>query len=114
MNLINIIGYISLALGVTGGIIVLIGCAIGLYGYIASYIKNKKISQGQKLDQVRVQLVRHITFGLEFFIAKDVIETIFVPSWEELAQLAGLVAIRIALSFFLARELRGVEKKYSV
>lgn len=112
MYLENIIEIISLALGIVGGLVIIIGAIISLYRYIKIQFtrEKKKFIRGKIMDQVRLNFGRHIALGLEFFIAKDVIETIFVPSWVELGQLAGLVAIRIALSFFLARELKIVEK----
>lgn len=104
---------IALALGVIGGLIIILGSIIALFAFlkIHLHLHPKKIQHGQAFDRMRLNFVRHITFGLEFFIAKDVIETILVPSWQELGQLGGLVAIRIALSYFLAWELKAVEKK---
>lgn len=112
MSLENIIDIVGLILGFVGGIIIIVGAIIALYRYIKIHLvrEKKKFLRGKIMDQLRLNFGRHITLGLEFFIAKDVIETIFVPSWIELGQLAGLVAIRIALSYFLARELKIVEK----
>jgi len=112
MDLKYIIEIFAVTLGVIGGIIISLGALISLIRYLVILPRreNKKFSRGKSLDQIRLNFGRHITFGLEFFIAKDVIETIFVPSWTELGQLAALVGIRIALSFFLARELKIIEK----
>ena len=55
--------------------------------------------------------IRHIVgdrmvLGLEFFIASDVIQTVVVPTWESLGMLAGIVAIRTVIVYFLEYEMR--------
>ncbi len=53
----------------------------------------------------------HLILGLEFLIAADVLNTILRPTLEELAILAGIVAIRTLLSFFLGWEIRQSQEK---
>lgn len=55
---------------------------------------------------VRLALGRFLALGLEFQLASDVLRTIVAPSFEELGKLAVVAAIRTALNFFLAREIR--------
>jgi uncharacterized membrane protein len=55
---------------------------------------------------VRLTLGRFLALGLEFQLASDVLRTAISPGFEELAQLAAVAAIRTALNFFLAREIR--------
>ena len=44
--------------------------------------------------------------GLTFQLAADIVNTSFGPTWEEVALLAAIAAIRTFLSFFLDREMR--------
>jgi uncharacterized membrane protein len=55
---------------------------------------------------IRLTLGRFLALGLEFQLASDVLRTAVGPSLEHLAQLAAVAAIRTALNFFLAREIR--------
>ena len=55
---------------------------------------------------VRLTLARYLALGLEFQLASDVLRTAIAPSFEELGKLAAVAAIRTALNFFLAREIR--------
>lgn len=55
---------------------------------------------------VRLGLGRFLALGLEFQLASDILRTAVAPSFEELAKLAVVAAIRTALNFFLAREIR--------
>ena len=54
----------------------------------------------------RLTLGRYLALGLEFQLASDVLRTAVAPSFEELGKLAAVAAIRTALNFFLAREIR--------
>jgi uncharacterized membrane protein len=56
------------------------------------------------------QFTSRILTGLEFFIAGDVIKTIFSPTLESLTLVAVTVGIRAALTFLLNRELRHEEE----
>ena len=53
-----------------------------------------------------MSLGRFLALGLEFQLASDVLRTAIAPSFEELGKLAAVAAIRTALNFFLAREIR--------
>jgi len=55
---------------------------------------------------VRLSLGRVLALGLEFQLASDVLRTAIAPSFDELGKLAAVAAIRTALNFFLAREIR--------
>ena len=46
-----------------------------------------------------------ILLALEFALAADIIRTIVRPDWNEIGQLAAIAAIRIALSYFLGRDI---------
>jgi uncharacterized membrane protein len=61
-------------------------------------------------EAIRHQLGSYLLLGLEFLIAADVIQTIRSPGLEEIAVLGGIVAIRTVISYFLDRELDGIEK----
>ena len=54
--------------------------------------------------QIRRDFTARIVFGLEFFIAGDVLTTVLEPTREELLLLCLVVIIRVILGYFLARE----------
>ncbi|AKB85285.1 hypothetical protein MCMEM_1232 [Methanococcoides methylutens MM1] len=57
-----------------------------------------------KYDTIRRELTDKIIFGLEFYIAADVIETVLAPTTEELIILGAIVGIRTVLGYFLGKE----------
>ena len=51
-----------------------------------------------------------ILLALEFALAADLIETVIAPSWEEIGQLGAIAVIRIALGYFLGRDIAEVSE----
>ena len=54
--------------------------------------------------ETRLALGRWLALGLEFELAADVLRTTAEPTWDDIARLAAIVAIRTAINFFLQRE----------
>ena len=53
---------------------------------------------------------RWLVAALTFQLGADIVATSFAPTWEELARLALVAAIRTFLSFFLDREIERASK----
>ena len=62
------------------------------------------------LSAIRLAMGEKMVFGLEFFLAGDIVQTIVVPTWESLAILGGIVVIRTVLVHFLNVELSQARK----
>nr|KEP24299.1 membrane protein [Georgenia sp. SUBG003] len=56
--------------------------------------------------RVRLLLGRFLALGLEFQLASDVLTTAVAPTFQEIGKLAAIAAIRTALNYFLAREIK--------
>ena len=54
----------------------------------------------------RLELSRFLALALEFQLASDVLETATSQEWTKIGQLAAIGAIRTALNYSLAREMR--------
>ncbi|MCC7572056.1 MAG: DUF1622 domain-containing protein [Candidatus Methanofastidiosum sp.] len=108
--LVQIIEYISLAIG-------LVGIAVIIYGSIISFVKFlnnelKRIKAKIYLkdnDILRLSFGTYLLLGLEFLIAADIIRTILKPSLEEVAILGAIVAIRTVINYFLDIEIDEVQ-----
>ncbi len=57
-------------------------------------------------EALRLELGRSLALSLEFLLGADILRTAVEPSWDEIARLAAIAAIRTALNFFLSREIR--------
>lgn len=62
---------------------------------------------------IRLDLGRFLALGLEFQLASDLLRTAVAPTFAEIGKLAAVAAIRTALNFFLAREIRGEREELS-
>ena len=73
--------------------------------------KKLKLDSLQQSQLIRCQLGTYILLGLELMIVADIIRSIVSRTWESLAMLAGIVAIRTAVSFFLGKEIESAGKE---
>ena len=100
-------GFIKyLALGIDIMAAVIIGITITI-AFISSLKILRKPTNERTLaaETVRLSLARALLLVLDFVVATDILKTILVPSLSELSLLAFIVAIRIALSWSLSKEL---------
>jgi uncharacterized membrane protein len=55
-------------------------------------------------NQIRREFTSMLVFGLEFFIAADVLTTLVAPTRDEIILLGAVVLIRTILGYFLSKE----------
>jgi uncharacterized membrane protein len=85
-----------------GALIIFTGAALGFVRFLYVAFQRKP----EHFTPVRLDVGRYLAFGLEFQLASDLLRTAVSPTFEEIGKLAAVAAIRTALNFFLARELR--------
>lgn len=85
-----------------GATVIFIGALIAAVKFVAAL----RTGTAEAFVPVRLSLGRYLALGLEFQLASDVLRTAIAPSFQELGKLAAVAAIRTALNFFLAREIR--------
>ena len=59
----------------------------------------------------RMKLGHSLLLGLDFLIGADILRTVVTPNWNDIGQLASIIAIRTVLNFFLMRELEQEERE---
>ena len=98
------IDYLTLAIEFMAAVIV--GITITL-AFISALKILRKPTKERTLaaETVRLGLARALLLVLDFVVASDILKTILDPSLSELSLLAFIVAIRIALSWSLSKEL---------
>lgn len=85
----------------------LAGSLLIIYGglqAIVALILCEFLEKPDSYQQMRKELTDKIVFGLEFFIAADVLETTRHPTQEKLILLGTVVLIRTVLGYFLSKE----------
>jgi len=111
-----ILDYIALSIGLIGILVILWGVVEGFIKLAQLKVHQLKTSDKRftSMEYVRYGLSLHILQGLQFIIVADIIHTFVTPNLEELAILGGIVAIRIALGYFLRRETREIDSYGSI
>jgi uncharacterized membrane protein len=61
--------------------------------------------------EVWLRLGRWLVAGLTFQLAADVLETAITTSWDEVARLAAIAAIRTFLNYFLEHDLSEIRTR---
>ncbi|MDD2439135.1 MAG: DUF1622 domain-containing protein [Methanosarcinaceae archaeon] len=85
----------------------LVGSALIIYGGLRStteILLRELFKKPYEYQYIRKELTNKIVFGLEYYIAADVLETVLEPSQEELIVLGTVVLIRTVLGYFLSKE----------
>ncbi|MFI7070731.1 hypothetical protein COO58_13815 [Micromonospora sp. WMMA1996] len=86
-----------------GALIIFVGAMAALVRFVVVGLRERRT---RAFVPVRLGLGRFLALGLEFQLASDILRTAIAPTLREIAELAAVAAIRTALNFFLAREIR--------
>ncbi len=103
-----VLEHIATAIAIIGATIIIWGVIKGLVALLLAEFHIFRKAKGgteEAEEKVRLGIGFNLILGLEFLIAADIIRTIVDPTLEELGILAAIVAIRIALAYFLGREI---------
>ena len=60
--------------------------------------------------QIRLNLANGMALGLEFKLGSEILRTVVVREWKEIGIVAGIIALRAALTFLLHWEIKEEEK----
>ena len=109
VDLVQLIEYISLGIGLVGIFIVLWGVIVGLVEFIrAQFAHLGRHRKLLPLERIRIDLGRYLLLGLEFLVAGDVVRTVALdPTLGNVAVLGLLVLVRTFLSWSLTVEIEG-------
>lgn len=86
-----------------GALIIFAGCLVAFVRFVVVGLRERRVAS---FVRVRLDLGRMLALGLEFQLASDILRTAVAPTLKQIAELAAVAAIRTALNYFLAREIR--------
>lgn len=81
------------------------GVAIIIWSGATGFIKWLKHA-----GDTGIYLARGLAMGLEFKMGSEILRTVIVREWKEIGIVAGIIALRAALSFLLHWEIKEEEK----
>jgi uncharacterized membrane protein len=99
----EIAGFVALGLE---AIVVLIIAFAGLKAFIRTVplLFNDDMMEADR-RAIWLRFATALLLALEFTLAADLIRSAISPSWDAIGKLGAIAAIRIALNFFLARDI---------
>jgi uncharacterized membrane protein len=75
------------------------------------YVLNFLGMRETEMVEMRLRLGQSLVMGLEFLVAADILKTSLSPTWNDVAFLAALIALRTVLNYLLERELQAIIKE---
>lgn len=97
------VNVVTFGIDVATGLIIGISALLGLISFLRILNKPAK-EQTHAKETIRLRLARGMLLALDFQVGGDILKTILVPSFNELAILAVIVSIRIVLGWSLSKE----------
>ena len=82
-----------------------IGVGIILFSGIRGFVLYIRRSPDTKLT-----LAKGLAMGLEFKLGSEILRTVVVRDWKEIGIVAGIIALRAALTFLIHWEIKEEEK----
>lgn len=90
-------------------IVILVGIFKSLVIYFKDVLFTKKAFDA--LQESRLEIGHSFSLGLAFLIGASILKTILAPTWNDIGQLAAIIAIRTALNYFLLKDVESLFKK---
>lgn len=85
-------------------VLIIAGAAIKAIIALAPLVFRDELSVSARLD-IWLRFAVAIILALEFTLAADLIRSAVSPTWDAIGRLGAIAGIRIALNFFLARDI---------
>ena len=107
MAAVVLIEHTAFVIGVAATIFGWIGAIITIYGGLLAASRlflREVLRRPLNFADIRLDFTHKIVFGLEFFIAADILTTLVAPTIDELLLLGAVVFIRTVLGYFLEKE----------
>ena len=83
-----------------------IGVGIIIYSGISGFVKYLR-----RAPDTRIYLAKGLAMGLEFKMGSEILRTVVVREWKEIGIVAGIIALRAALTFLIHWEIKQEEKE---
>jgi uncharacterized membrane protein len=97
----SVMNYLIPAVEACGAAVIVLQVARSIVEYVRWFVNRRSI----RLSDIRLRLGQSLVMGLEFQVAADILKTGLSRAWDDILQLAALIALRTLLNYVLEREL---------
>ncbi|MCF7793092.1 MAG: DUF1622 domain-containing protein [Candidatus Cloacimonetes bacterium] len=77
--------------------------------FLADIFTRKEAREAIK--ESRLEIGHAFSLGLGFLIGASILKTTIAPTWNDIGQLASIIAIRTLLNYFLVRDIEQMTEK---
>lgn len=105
----HFLGFLTLGIDAAVGVVIAISVIRGFVMYI-KLLRKAPLEQSRAEEGIKQYVGNGLILALDLAVGSDIIKTIQAPTESDLLSLAAIVAIRIALSWSLSRDIK-VEPK---
>ncbi|MGA9151630.1 MAG: DUF1622 domain-containing protein [Candidatus Nitrosopolaris sp.] len=99
--------YLTFGIDVAAGVVIAISVIRGFIMYV-KLLRRSPLEQTKEEEGIKRYVGNGLILALDLEVGSDIIKSILIPADRELIALAVIVAIRIALSWSLSRELKTI------
>ena len=78
--------------------VIIVTCLVSFYKYVT------------RKPDTRIYLAKGLAMGLEFKLGSEILRTVVVREWHEIAIVAGIIVLRATLTFLIHWEIKQEEK----
>lgn len=93
--------------------IAIIVIAVGMVKAFIIFVLDvfTKRKSRKAIKESRLEIGHAFSLGLAFLIGASILKTTIAPTWNDIGQLAAIIAIRTILNFFLMKDIRQIQDK---
>ncbi|HIS32354.1 MAG TPA: DUF1622 domain-containing protein [Candidatus Limivivens intestinipullorum] len=101
--------FLEILLNEISGVAIVVFELIGVFIIIYSGLRGA-VKYVRRSRDTKIYLARGLALGLEFKIGSEILRTVVVREWKEILIVAGIIALRAALTFLIHWEIKEEEK----
>ncbi|MCF7858504.1 MAG: DUF1622 domain-containing protein [Candidatus Cloacimonetes bacterium] len=105
----TIVTIVTIFIYIAAIIVISIGIIKAFYIFIVDIFSKKEARKAIK--ESRLEIGHSFTLGLSFLIGGSILKTTIAPTWNDIGQLASIIAIRTILNYFLIRDVEQLQEK---
>ncbi|PID27614.1 MAG: hypothetical protein CSB55_08305 [Candidatus Cloacimonadota bacterium] len=94
---------------ITATFIIATGMIKALKNFLKSLFSREKSYRA--ISETRLEIGHSFSLCLSFLIGASILKTTIAPSWNDIGQLASIIALRTIMNYFLTKDINKLQTK---
>lgn len=103
-----VVDYLTFAVNIVAIIVLVTGIVRAFCTFIRDVFMGEDAIRA--ISESRLELGHSFSLGLGFLIGSSIIRTTIAPTWNDIGQLAAIIALRTIMNFFLMKDIQNSKK----